>query len=209
MCYDIQTSLFALFINIISCFTLFLYTPNKQLKAISLFFLFVGFMQFWDSVFWTYDASTLINKYSTKMAMIWNHMEPIILALLICYYINPLTLPSKIILLIYTISIIIYSLNGWNKLKGTEATKDTCGSLYWEWNYMPGTVFVYTIFLICLIVLSLQFKDWIKWLTIFIIIFTFFFSFYKYNINSSVGRFWCYFAAFSPILFLCGAIYNN
>jgi hypothetical protein len=138
--------------------------------------------------------------------MIWNHLEPIILALLICYYVNPLTIFSKIIVGIYIVSIIIYSINAWNKLKGTEVTKETCGSLYWQWNNMKGNIFVYTLFLLCLFILSLQFDGWIRILFTSIIIFTFFFSFYKYRINKSVGRFWCYFAAFSPILFL---IYNH
>jgi hypothetical protein len=209
MCYDIKTSLFALIINIITSITLFMSTKNKQLKTISLFFLFVGFMQFWDIIFWKYDASTLININSTKIAMIWNHLEPIILALLICYYINPLTISSKIIVGIYTVSVIIYSINAWNKLKGTEVTKDTCGSLYWQWNNMKGSMFVYTIFLLCLIILSLQFDDWIKLLSISIIVITFFFSFYKYRINSSSGRFWCYFSAFSPILFLIYISFNH
>ena len=117
MCYDRQTSLIALFINIISSIYLFYYAKNNnQLKAISLFFLYVGFMQFWDTIFWSYDATTKINIYSTKLAMIWNHLEPIILALLIFYIIGPLTLLSKITIIVYTVVILIYSFNIWNKL---------------------------------------------------------------------------------------------
>ena len=154
MCYDRQTSLIALFINIISSIYLFYYAKNNnQLKAISLFFLYVGFMQFWDTIFWSYDATTKINIYSTKLAMIWNHLEPIILALLIFYIIGPLTLLSKITIIVYTVVILIYSFNIWNKLNGTEVTKESCDSLYWQWNNMDGSTFVYFLFLLCLIIL--------------------------------------------------------
>jgi len=208
MCFDIQTSLVALFVNICSSIALFLYakkSENKQLKVISFFFLFVGFMQFWDAIFWTYDSTTKINIYSTKLAMIWNHLEPIILALLIYVFMGNLTIFSKIIIVIYTISSILYSSNGWNSLTCTRVTKYTCGSLYWQWNDMRGYSFFYTLFFISLIILSNQFTGWIKWASILITSITFFFSFYKYKSSSSVGRFWCYFAAFSPLFFLIGS----
>ena len=166
-------------------------------------------MQFWDAIFWTFDASTSININSTKLAMIWNHLEPIVLGLLIYNY-SSLTSLSIFILLLYTISMIIYSVKGWSTLKGT---KSKCGgSLYWQWNNMNGSVFVYTLFLLCLIILlQQQFTGWIKWLGIVITLCSFFFSLYKYQTSASTGRFWCYFAAFSPLLFLIGLklIYEN
>jgi hypothetical protein len=216
MCYDIQTSLIALVVNIVTSIVLFIVAKNKerdtnvsnQLKAIALFFLFVGFMQFWDILFWSYDATTKVNMYATKMAMIWNHLEPIVLALLIYLFIGKLTLPSMIMLVVYTVAIVAYSVNGWSKLRGTESTKDTCGSLYWQWNNMKGNTFVYGLFLICLLFLAQkQFTGWVRCLFMVIITSTFFFSLYKYSINASVGRFWCYFAAFCPIFFLIGTAF--
>jgi hypothetical protein len=213
MCYDIQTSLIALVVNIVTSIVLFIVAKNKerdtnvsnQLKAIALFFLFVGFMQFWDILFWSYDATTKVNMYATKMAMIWNHLEPVVLALLIYLFIGKLTLPSMIMLVVYTVAIVAYSVNGWSKLRGTESTKDTCGSLYWQWNNMKGNTLVYGLFLICLLFLAQQqFTGWVRCLSMVIITSTFFFSLYKYSINASVGRFLCYFAAFCPIFFLIG-----
>lgn len=210
MCYDVQTSLIALIVNIVSSIALFIVAnkyDNKQLKVIALFFLFFGFMQFFDAIFWTHKSTTKLNIYSTKLAMIWNHLEPIVLALLIYYFMKKLTLPSMIVLILYIIAVIIYSVNGWHTLKGTDVTQETCGSLYWQWNNMKGSVFVYGLFLICLLVLTQQqFTGWVKWLSILIILGTFIFSFYKYNITVSTGRFWCYLAAFSPIFFLIGML---
>ena len=167
MCYDIQTSLIALVVNIVISIALFIVAKNKenkerdanvsnQLKAVALFFLFVGFMQFWDILFWSYDATTKVNMYATKMAMIWNHLEPIVLALLIYLFIGKLTLPSMIMLVVYTVAIVAYSANGWSELRGTESTKDTCGSLYWQWNNMKGNTFVYGVLLICLLMMVQQ-----------------------------------------------------
>ena len=221
MCYDIQTSLIALVVNIVISIVLFIVAKNKenkerdanvsnQLKAVALFFLFVGFMQFWDILFWSYDATTKVNMYATKMAMIWNHLEPVVLALLIYLFIGKLTMPSMIALAVYAVAIVAYSVKGWSKLGGTEASKETCGSLYWQWNYMEGSALAYGLFLICLLLLcQQQFTGWVRWLFMVIITSTFFFSLYKYSINSSVGRFWCYFAAFCPIFFLIGTAFSQ
>lgn len=54
MCYTLRTSIMAFIINIISCIFLYLYSIKKnnvQLKIISLFFLYVGVMQYWDIIF--------------------------------------------------------------------------------------------------------------------------------------------------------------
>ena len=221
MCYDIQTSLIALVVNIVISIALFIVAKNKenkerdanvsnQLKAVALFFLFVGFMQFWDILFWSYDATTKVNMYATKMAMIWNHLEPVVLALLIYLFMGKLTMPSMIALAVYVVAIVAYSANGWSELRGTDASKDTCGSLYWQWNNMKGNTFVYGLLLICLLMLvQQQFTGWVKWLSMVIITSTFFFSLYKYSINASVGRFWCYFAAFCPIFFLIGIAFSQ
>jgi hypothetical protein len=209
MCYDIKVSLSALIIiiNIVSCIILFIvankHKDAKQLKVCALFFGFVGIMQLWDSIFWTYDGTTKINKYSTKIAMIWNHLEPIVLGILIYFFIGKLTIPSMIILTIYVFASIFYTINAWKNIGVTEVTNETCGSLYWQWNYSKGHTLFYGLFLCTLLVLSQQnFNGWVRFMSVSIILITFFFSFYKYSINASVGRFWCYFAALSPIFFL-------
>ena len=214
MCYTLNTSINTFIINIVFCFILYAYAnTNKnintvnsiQLKIISLFFLYVGVMQFWDILFWINDENTQTNKYSTKMAMLWNHFEPIILFFLILFYMNksPISLTSLITIIIYSILMVIYTVYNWNKVKKTSVIRETKNSLFWEWNYMEGSVPFYTIFLITLLVLSFQnFSGWIRNLSLFFILFTFFFSLYKYKIDKGVGRFWCYFAAYGPIFYL-------
>jgi hypothetical protein len=183
---------------------------SKQLKVCALFFGFVGVMQLWDVIFWTYDGTTKINKYSTKIAMIWNHLEPIVLGFLIYFFIGKLTIPSVIVLTIYVVASIFYTINTWKTLRVTEVTNDTSGSLYWEWNYSKGSVLFYGLFLSTLLILSDQnFTGWVRLMCISLTLITFLFSFYKYSLNFSVGRFWCYFAALSPIFFLLGYVINS
>ena len=175
-----------------------------QLKVIALFFLFVGGMQFWDSIFWSFDENTTVNKCSTKAAMVWNHLEPIVLALLIVVVMNqPLHTRSKVILSLYIIAICIYTGYAWSKLHGTKKTVKSQDSLDWQWNHMKYASLIYSLFLLCLVILFYDhFTGWVKWFSIFLTIASFAFSVYKYSIKDSVGRFWCYQAAFAPLLFI-------
>jgi|Laugresu1bdmlbsd_1035121.scaffolds.fasta_scaffold05255_3 hypothetical protein len=208
MCFTLKVSIYALIFNIIFCASLYFYSysiKNQQLKIISLFFLYVGVMQFWDIIFWTNKPNTKINQYSTKMAMIWNHFEPIILYLLIIFILGKTDNISHLTIIIYSILMFSYSLYNWNNVKSTGIyyRNDTKNSLFWEWNYMEGSIYFYTVFLITLLVLVFQnMTGWVKNLSLFFIIFTFFFSLYKYKIDKSVGRFWCYFASYGPLIFL-------
>lgn len=212
MCYTVNISIITFIINIIFCIALYSYTSfqnnknTKQLKIISIFFLFVGVMQFWDIIFWMYKPNTKINQYATKMAMLWNHFEPIVLYLLIIFFLRSnVSNVSHITILIYSFFMIYYTFSNWNKITSTGVyyRNDIKNNIFWEWNYMKGSVIFYTIFLLTLIILSYEnMSNWIRNLSLFFIIFTFFFSLYKYQINKSVGRFWCYFAAYGPVFFI-------
>ena len=213
MCYTVQTSINAFIINVIISIYLYYsaFRYNKipiimasELKVIAIFLLFVGGMQFWDAIFWSTKETSTLNIFATKAAMIWNHLEPIVLALSIIYILNK-KLPqlSKTILTLYTIGIILYTVNGWSTLTGTGKTPDSKDSLYWEWNNFSGAQFIYFLFLICLVILFYEnFTGWIKWTNIILTLTSFFFSVYKYNIVESSGRFWCYFVAFAPLIYL-------
>lgn len=204
MCYDLKTSIIALIINIIGSVLLFYISKDLQLKSIALFFLFVGVMQLWDSIFWIYNYKTTINRCSTKAAMIWNHFEPIILCFIIIYIMKKkLTNLSQIIIIIYTFFITIYTIYSWSKLNGTKKTNQSNDSLDWEWNHFKYAKFVYGLFLLCLIILFYDnFTGWIKYISIILTIASFSFSLYKYNIKASTGRFWCYQAAFAPLIYI-------
>ena len=160
-------------------------------------------MQFFDALFWNYPPPSETNKVATKFAILFNHLQPIVLYLLINYYNKgQIDTVSKWLTLFYTIIISIYTISLWNKVNYTGVTERSNPSLDWSWNRQCGASFVYFIFLVTLIVLFFQNVKTGGKLAAFLTLISFLFSLYKYQIKVSSGRFWCYFAAFAPVIFL-------
>ena len=202
MCYTEQTSINAFLIGTISSIVLLLYTNDKRYKILALFFLFVTLMQLYDYIFWT-NKNNKVNEITTKIATITNHLQPIILALIILYFYKTLKFESKWLTILYTIIILIYTLNGWNTLKYTEVTPKSAPSLEWKWNHFSGSVYVYILFLILLNVLFIQaIGGTLGYISAILTTFSFVFSLWKYQKQLSTGRFWCYFASLVPIILL-------
>ena len=206
MCYTIKSSIHAFVVNIVFCIILYMYANNKDnnknsLKILAFFFLYVGVMQFWDILFWSYEEKHPYNSYATKMAMVWNHFEPIVLYLLILFITKKTDTISTITIVFYTLCMMLYTSCHWKQVK-TTGLNDTGNSLYWKWNYMDGSVSFYALFLATLLLIIYRnFTGWIRNVSFALTLITFTFSAYKYQIDKSVGRFWCYFAAYLPILF--------
>jgi hypothetical protein len=184
----------------------------------------VGIMQLFDIIFWNNlnikdPEQANINYVTTKIALFANHLQPIVLAYLIYIFTGSLGQLSKIILPIYTVIIILYTFNTYNKIKYTEVTsvsiRDTNDllfpneeddiikpSLKWEWNMQAYNTPVYLTFLLTLVVLSYEnFNYPFNIILTFINVFTFVLSAYYYK-GQSLGRFWCKFAAWVPLLFI-------
>ncbi len=207
MCYTLEISRNALFINLttsIILFTIGKKSSRTDLQAVALFFLFVGQMQLWDWMFWKYPVNSSQNKLVTKVATVWNHLEPVVLAVLIALIMKTRLNPvSKALIIIYSVVILIYTTLGWKSLSGTGRTAQSADSLDWRWNHFKWAGPVYALFLITLAVLFYQnFTGWVKWLSVILVIGSFFFSYYKYQVKLSTGRFWCYFAAFAPLIYI-------
>lgn len=205
MCYTLRDSQLAFGINLISSCLLYYkaYKEGKsQLKVLSLLFMFIGVMQFWDILFWTYPPDTLVNLYATKLAMIWNNLEPIVMALLIYFFLPPIDVSTKIIVGLYAVVVFCHMIYIWNSITSTEVCCDG-NSLLWKWNYSTYSVHVYAYFLFTLLFLCYQYlTGTIRIVMIGFVLATYTFSLYKHEIRKNTGRFWCYFAAFGPILFM-------
>lgn len=210
MCYDLNTSVNSSIIGMISSFILYNHHFNQNIesrkvfKVLALFFAFVTLMQIYDVIFWKSlqknSGKTNINFIFTKIAMITNHLQPIVLAYLINTII-PLNDLSKFTIYFYSILISIYSILAFNKISYTIVTEESSPSLYWEWNNMDRGYLVYGIFLLTLCVLSLQLVYPMNMFLLIINLFTFFLARYKYK-QSNIGRFWCNFAAYVPFVLL-------
>jgi len=220
MCYTSEVSRNAFVINIISCVAL-LVLANKKLEydpelktqyvVVALFFLFVGLMQLFDYIFWTNSASSSINQTTTKIAMISNHLQPIVLTLLVVFVMNKkLDFLCKLIVGLYVVVVITYSASNWNKLDGTQKTAQSGDSLNWSWNHFKHSELLYTLFLASLVVLFYKnfSNSQVRVVSVLVVILSFFFSLWKYQIKRSTGRFWCYFASLIPIIYL-GLLINH
>ena len=213
MCYTSSISAKAFCIGIISSLVcIFLNHTEKEKKAgidsdfkiLGYFFIFVSFMQLFDWIFWTQPDN--INKITTKIACIFNNLQPIVLALLIYYFKQNLLQKDKttiFLVILFTICITLYTINGWSELTLTKVTKESSPSLYWQWNNFKYCSFVYLFFLFMLCWLIYNYLNSpYNYVGVIITISFFLFSMYKYKGQLSTGRFWCYFAAFVPIIFV-------
>lgn len=204
----------AFMINIVSCLSLLYFSKIKlehkpelkqQYIVIAFFFLFVGLMQLYDYIFWTNSANSGINQATTKIAMITNHLQPIVLMLLIMFVMKKkLNTITKSILGLYAVTAIIYSISNWGNLQGTQKTAESGDSLDWTWNHFTHSGILYALFLLSLVILIYtNFSDkGLRIISILLVLITFFFSVWKYQIKLSAGRFWCYFASLVPIIYL-------
>lgn len=208
MCYSKEASKNIFILNIIISYILFNYNfPSNSHKILALFFLFVGFMQLFDWIFWSNQdilnpSQASINYNFTKIAMIFNHLQPIILAILIYIYKGHLPIVSQYIILLYTIVITLYTINSYNKIKYTKISIYPKPTLEWNWNVQSYYPIVYLIFLLTLCILFYQNFDYPA--NIFFIFFsvsTFIFSISYFKLKT-IGRFWCKIAAFAPLIIM-------
>jgi hypothetical protein len=218
MCYSAEQSINSFVINLITCYALYTYKNISTYKILALFFGFVGIMQLFDIIFWnTQNIKNInqsrINFITTKLAMFANHLQPIVLAYLIYIFTGKLGQLSTIIIIFYTFIIIFYTINAYHKITYTltetvsirtlsPQDDEIKPSLKWEWNSQYNSIFVYIVFLTTLVILSYEnFTYPLNIILSFINIFTFLLSAYYYK-GKSLGRFWCKFAAWVPLLFI-------
>ena len=211
MCFNIESSKFSFIVNII-CFLILFFiikTKNNENKIAALLFFYIGLMQLYDWIFWLNQDKNNTNFFFTKLAMITNYFQPIILALIIYIYKKKLKTYSIYILIVYCILSLSYIIYNFNKINYTLVTDVSKPSLYWEWNYKKYYEIIYIahiITLLLLIILNVSF--YLNILMSGLIFLSLLFTKYNYK-NSQVGRFWCYYASFSPLLILFYYIINE
>ena len=210
MCYSANTSLFVFSVYVLTSALLFVYPAKSNTpKILASFFMFVAVIQLFDYIFWTHqdmrDKNTAnVNYIFTKTAMIWNHMQPIVLAILILLYKARLTYASQLIILYYTLFAIVYSIIAYNKITYTLAIDHENNKiLYWEWNYIYIICWVfYSLFLLTLVILCYEnFEYPINIIACMICVLSFSLSGYYWK-NTIWGRYWCKIVGFIPIIFL-------
>lgn len=203
MCYTKYASLRSFVIGSLTSLALYKYTNDPSLKAISMFILFVSLMQLADYIFWTVPTKNTTNYIVTKTAMLLNHLQPFVLFLVIYFYVNKNITNSrnskKYILILGLLYSIAYSIYSWMNIDYTLPVDDV---LYWQWNNLPTAKYFYAAFLMAFVLFGTYFRYPHNIAFIFFAVSSFIFSFYKYKHNSNVGRFWCHYTGYTPLLFL-------
>jgi len=201
MCYTADKSIYAFIVGSLISIYLFNQT-NNDLKIIGGFFFFVTFMQLFDYIFWTTN-NVETNRLTTKIACLFNHLQPLVLAYLIVKYKGGLSNNLKNLIILYSIIITLYTVSNWKSLDTTIVTSESYPSLNWSWNHWEYSEYVYILFLITLMTLFFyNINPPYNKPGMILIFVSFLFSYYKYQIQKSTGRFWCYFAAYAPAIFL-------
>lgn len=217
MCYTLEQSKISFIVNIITSYLLYVCTTDSDYKIIALFFLFVGFMQFFDIIFWmnqdmTDPRQAEINYITTKIAMFINHLQPFVFGYLIYTYKGSIGIFSKIILIMYFLSMSIYTINAYDNIKYTlkteghrdcETKDDSTGSvLRWDWIKQKHNTIVYAIYVMSFTILAYDnFSYPLNIISACMNIFIYFSSmvYFKEHI---AGRLWCKISAWLPLIFI-------
>ena len=199
MCFSENISLISFIIGIVSsvlCISL-----GKPIdKLFGLFFAYVILMQLIEYLLWKHQKCDDYNKQLTQLAMILNHLQPLIFYLLIIYFFPERNTKILFFIIFLYISVIIpYSL----QLKDVCTLKSqTSGHLSWEWNYMNNSCIIYSIFLLTLCLLSLvAFPGMIGINFTLLFSISFIISMKIYWTTGAIGAMWCFFAVFAPLLY--------
>jgi len=211
MCFSKEVSLITFIIGLVgSIFVISLGTPSDLI--VGYFLAFVSLMQFIEYLLWINQTCDQSNKLITHWGMILNHLQPIILGLLILIIGKDDDNFLKIILimLFYTCVIIPYSEQFLQRPEMQCTLKDGSTShLLWNWNEMNHSTFVYAVFLISLIALSIVGipDKKIGLCMAFGGLVTFTTSLWIYPSNRSTGALWCFYTAFMPVIYYALRIY--
>ena len=202
MCFSKEVSLGTFIAGTVGGFLCYL-TGSPDYKILGIFFMFVSLMQGVEYLLWKHPICDSYNEKLSYIGMILNHLQPIVLALLIYLFNNDVNLNHLLpLVIVYSLVITHYSLKF---KKGEEACtmKNKYSHLNWKWNDLDNKTEVYILFLITLFLLGFFFPNKKIGVTFSIFaVLSFVISYFIYNHKGSVGSMWCFFTAFAPYIFL-------
>jgi len=210
MCYTVESSIVALITGALGALTL-AWSGNQSEVILALLFLFVITMQLFDAIFWSTQkavklvdpSALLINNFFTKAAMLYNHLQPLVLSGLIIYVTqSALPLWSTLAICLYSVIAILYTINVWPETTVTVEQPPAKPGLFWQWTKGDHYEVMYSVFMATIAVLfveNLHGKAALLGLTL--TAGTLFFSVERHGGKSDAGRWWCNYAAYIPLLY--------
>ena len=159
-------------------------------------------MQLVEYFLWNDQSCNDFNKLITKFGIILNHLQPIILYLLIKYFNDGRTfnLPKWInmFVIIYTIASIYYTKYVMNN-ECSLVTPESSPHIEWLWNNTEYGTLYYCLFMIVMTLL-VYYGLSNGSIHASIIVIGYVVSFILYYKKKSIGSLWCFYAAFAPLL---------
>jgi len=200
MCFSAEVSIITFLIGIIGAF-LCIQLNTKVDKIIGYFYGFVALMQLIEYLLWMHQKCDNYNKFLSIIGMLLNHLQPIVLGLLVLYFNenNKNKWIIYLILLVYIIIIVPYSLQFIQSGDFDCTLKDDKQNshLIWNWNNMNMSSFVYIIFALSLALISIFGFPNLKYgiLMAVIAVVTFTSSIVLYPAKA-IGALWCFYTIF-------------
>jgi hypothetical protein len=204
MCFSPETSIISFLFGIIGSILVFTLGGDSN-KIIALFLGFVSSMQFIEYLLWNHQKCDWYNRLLSNLGMWLNHLQPIVLGILVLIFNKNLVYFYRIIgvLIAYLCIIIPYSLQFGEKniIKCTLKNVKT-KHLLWTWNGLNYSITVYIFFLFSFVYLFLYGlpNKILGVICAIIAVFTFGTSLIIYPQNF-VGAMWCFYTAFIPIIY--------
>jgi hypothetical protein len=205
MCFSAKVSLLTFIIGMLTSILNYNNNDdNNRNKIISLFFGFISSMQLIEYFLWTHQYCDNTNRMLSKLGLILNHLQPIVLGLLfLSYYKDIINTNNKnniiITMLLYSLIIIPYSLQYTKKYQCTIKNEST--HLDWKWNKLNYYVIIYLIFLLTMSLICFfaapNYYEKIIYILCIILSFSLSVIFY----SKAVGALWCYFTVFMPLIY--------
>ena len=151
MCFNADISLTTYIIGLINCIILI----KKNFYVEAAFYFCVIQMQMIEYFLWENQSCNDINKITTKIGLIINHLEPIILWIAI-YLFSKKILPEWIhyLMIIYIFTTMIYSYYQYGN-NCTNVTEISKPHLEWKWNNGPYANYYYSLFIFILNILCI------------------------------------------------------
>jgi len=204
MCFSKEVSATTFLLGMAGSLYIYFGMGSPSDKIIGAFLAFVSLMQGIEYLLWDHQLCDRYHKIVSYAGMWLNHMQPIILGVLMLLF-GRAEYRNWIwaIMIGYTLVFVPYSLQYDNigEMRCSVPRKEN-PHLVWNWNSLPFSTTVYAIFLATFVALfMLGLKNGL--FASFIAVASFLISIIVYP-RESYGAMWCFFTAFIPIGYIVG-----
>jgi hypothetical protein len=182
MCFNAEVSISTYLIGMMGCFLLF----QRKHYIVAITFAWVVQMQLIEYFLWKSQNCRnpfqhKRNVFFSKIGIIINHLEPIILYLSILYFAKThLPYWVHLLVLVYMICAIFYMRGAWLEQSCVAITEISSPHLYWKWNTFGKfyqlfyTLFLCTVCLLFLYVLPPPYNQLVSLLVLFFFLLSYF-----------------------------------